>query len=100
MKNFKDIVFKPHPHGFGIKGSLKVNGHLLSVVAGEGMYSTPRKNLTSPDDFESFEVAVFDSVGNFVTQEVVPNINDDVVGWQTRMDINIIITRIETLTIS
>lgn len=100
MKNFKDIEFKPHPHGLGIQGKLKVNEHTISVVAGEGMYSSPRKNLSSPEDFESFEVAVFSPNGDFVTQEVVPNINDDVAGWQTRMDINIIITRVETLTIS
>lgn len=100
MKNFKDIKFIPHPIGSGIQGSLNVNGHTLSVVAGEGFYSSPRKNLTSPEDFESFEVAVFDGVGNFVTQKFLPNIGDDVAGWQTKMSINMLITRIETLTIS
>jgi len=100
MKSFKDIKFKPHPTGKGIQGSLDVNGHTLSVVAGEFFYSSPRKNLKSAEDFKSFEVAVFDSVGNFVTDKFLPNIGDDVAGWQTKMDISILITRIENLTIS
>ena len=99
MKNFKDIVFKPHPHGFGIQGSLKVNGHILSVVAGEGLYSEPRKNLTSPDDFESFEVGVFNDKGDFVTNDFLP-IGDDVAGWQSREMIDMILVRMQTLTIS
>lgn len=100
MKTFKDIKFKPHPIGVGIQGSLNVNGHTLSVVAGDGFYCSPRKNLTSPNDFDLFEVAVFDSNGNWATQQFFPNHNDDVVGWQSKMDISILITKIETLTIS
>lgn len=100
MKTFKDIHFGPHPAGIGIQGKLKVNDHILSVVAGDGLYSSPRENLTSPNDFNSFEVAVFDSNGDWATRKFLPNHSDDVVGWQSKMDISILITKIETLTIS
>lgn len=99
MKNFKDIEFKRHPHGYGIQGSLTVNGHILSVVAGEGLYSEPRKNLTSPDDFESFEVGIFNDKGDFVTNDFLP-IGDDIAGWQSREMIDMILVRMQTLTIS
>ena len=99
MKNFKDIEFKRHPHGYGVQGSLTVNGHILSVVAGEGLYSEPRKNLTSPDDFESFEVGIFNDKGDFVTNDFLP-IGDDIAGWQSREMIDMILVRMQTLTIS
>lgn len=99
MKNFKDIEFKPHPHGFGVQGILKVNGHTLSVVAGEGLYSEPRKNLKSPTAFDSFEVGIFNDRGDFVTNDFLP-IGDDIAGWQTREMIDMILVRIQTLTIS
>lgn len=90
---FENILFENHFAG-GIKGKLKVNGHVLSVIAGAGFYSTPRENLTTPNEFTKFEVAVFDDGGNFVTNEIVEGITDDVMGWQTREDINNIIETI------
>lgn len=87
---FENIVFESHGAG-GIKGKLKVNGHVLSVIAGAGFYSSPRENLTTPNEFTEFEVAVFDERGNFVTNGFIEDINDDVIGWQTREDINNII---------
>lgn len=39
------------------------NGIELSIVAGPGMYSLPRDAGNSPDDFDKFEVAVFDDGG-------------------------------------
>ena len=81
MKTFKDIKWKQHRVGKGsIQGLLMLdNGIELSVVAGPTMYSLPKDAGNSPDDFDKFEVAVFDQDGKFV---------DDVIGWQSRSDIN------------
>ena len=42
------------------------NGIELSVVAGPTMYSLPKDAGNSPDDFDKFEVAVFDQDGKFI----------------------------------
>jgi len=85
---FKNLNFVPHsanPKG-SIQASLRLgNGKILSVVAGENLYSTSkdgvRKAVTDPNDVASFEVAVID--------ESQPDFN--VLGWQSREDINQII---------
>ena len=99
MKNFNDIQFGPHPIGEGIQGKLIINGITLSVVAGPGLYSSPRANGTSPNDFDSFEIGVWDDNG-WLTSELVDTNGDDVMGWQTIDDINKVIKKIEDLTIS
>ena len=85
LKTFEDISWKQHRVGKGaIQGLLPLSrGFELSVVAGEFFYSTPRKNLGTPDAFSSFEVAIFNPEGEFV---------DDVKGWQTREDINALLS--------
>ena len=82
MKKFEDIKWKQHRIGKGsIQGLLMLdNGIELSIVAGPTMYSLPKDAGNSPDDFNKFEVAVFDQDGEFV--------GDDVIGWQSRSDIN------------
>lgn len=92
MKNFNDIKFTPHPAG-GIKGRLDINDVMLSVVAGEIPYSTPRESLTTPNEFSSFEVAIMNRDG-FCTKKFVPDVDDDVLGWQTRDEINKLIKTI------
>jgi hypothetical protein len=85
---FKNLNFVPHkgdPKG-GIQASLKLgNGKILSVVAGEGLYSTSRDGVKKPvvdvNHVSSFEVAIIDEV----------NPNFEVLGWQSREDINRII---------
>ena len=96
MMTFNDIIFTPHECG-GIKGKLKVNEHTLSVIAGGGFYSEPRENLTTPNDFDAFEVAVFAPNGDWATQVFFPTLHDDVIGWQTRDDINELIQKITSL---
>ena len=97
MTNFNDIQFKRHSLGLGVQGSLTLKKFkkeiLLSVVAGEGLYSSPREKHFSPDDFQEFEIALFDE-GGFCTQDFIEDINDDVLGWQTREDINNLIETI------
>lgn len=92
---FNDVKFKTQPMGWGIQGTLEVNGFTLSVVAGHSMYSTPREDLHSPDDFLSFEIAVFDSNGNWATKTFFPDHCDDVKGWMSRDEITELIEKIE-----
>jgi hypothetical protein len=96
MKTFNDLVFKDRGHGgIGVHHKFD-NGFSISVQAGSGMYSTPRKDLTSSDDFEAFEVAVFAPNGDWATQQFFPNHNDDVLGWQDRGDINSLMLLIQS----
>ena len=92
MKTFKDIIFKQHKLGKGnIQGLLMLdNGIELSVVAGDGMYSSGktgvREAVDNVKDVSSFEVAVFDQDGEFIG-------GDMVLGWQSREDINELIKK-------
>ena len=96
MKTFKDIRFFDSMGG-NLKSITEFdNGFSLSVIAGEHAYCTPRENNTDPDFFSEFEVAVFNSDGEF-TQEFFPeDHNDDVMGWQTRADINTLMLLIQS----
>ena len=47
------------------------------------MYSLPKDAGNSPNDFDKFEVAIFDQDGNFISSK-----EGDVLGWQSREDIN------------
>ena len=92
MTQFKDLIFKDHKY--------MINAHYvfdndweISVSAGSGNYCTPKEDLGQPELFASFEVAIFNSNGDFATSEVL-QIDDDVVGWQGREDINNIIEMI------
>ena len=91
MKTFKDIKFKQHQSGKGIHGKLTIeNGMSLSVVAGQYFYSDPRSDV-APNGYRRFEVAIFDKDGEWATQKVLGNIGDNVLGWQTRNEIDSII---------
>lgn len=95
MKTFDDIKFRPHPNGSGIYGTLKINEYTLSVVAGLVFYSSPKLNLQSSDEFDSFEVAVWDDKKNWVTHKFFDTcFNNDVQGWLNRDDINKLISEL------
>ena len=96
MKVFKDLKFEPRISG-GVGAIHQFdNGITISVQAGEGSYSTPRKDLTSPDKFVSFEVAMWGEDGEWVTKEFVPDAGDDVLGWQDRGQINALMLLIQS----
>ena len=96
MKVFKDLVFHSNPSG-GINSRAEFgNGFSISVIAGRMAYSTPREDKDSPDDFASFEVAVFAPDGDWATKQFVPDHSDDVLGWQTRADINTLMLLIQS----
>jgi len=94
MKTFKDLVFKKHKVCKGIQASLEIKPNVfISVVAGEGMYSTSRngvkKAVDKVEDFSSFEVAIIN--------ENLPDDEQqwDVQGWVSREDIDkLILTEI------
>ena len=92
MKVFKDLEFKKRSYERSYGGILATeefdNEFSISVIAGRIAYSTPRKNKDSPDDFSSFEVAVFTPDGEFTREFFPKDHNDDVLGWQERDQIN------------
>ena len=96
MKVFKDLVFSANRTG-GINSRTDFdNGFSLSVIAGGIAYSTPREGSTDPDFFSEFEVAVFNDRGEFTREFFSEDHNDDVLGWQTRADINTIMLQIQS----
>tara|TARA_Y100000389_G_scaffold194579_1_gene224790 strand:- start:441 stop:731 length:291 start_codon:yes stop_codon:yes gene_type:complete len=94
MKTFKDLVFTKHKVCNGIQASLEIKPNVfISVVAGEGMYSTSKngvkKAVDKVEDVSSFEVAVINENLPDGEQEW------DVTGWVTREDIDkLILTEI------
>ena len=96
MKTFKDLVFHSNRTG-GINSRTDFdNGFSLSVVAGGMAYSTPRADIKDPEHFSAFEIAVFAPDGEF-TREFFPEDHDnDVMGWQTRADINTLMLQIQS----
>jgi hypothetical protein len=95
MLVFKDLVFKDKFGGLSAKMDFD-NGFSISVIAGKTAYSTPREDQDSPDDFSSFEIAVFDPQGNWATKQFVPDHEDDVLGWQDRGQINALMLLIQS----
>jgi len=92
MIQFKDLIFKDHHHMINAHHVFDNNWE-ISVSAGAGAYSTPREDIKDPAKFSSFEIAIFNPKGHFATSEVL-QIDDDVVGWQAREDIDDIIEMI------
>lgn len=96
MQTFKNLEFKEN--GFGsLAANLKFdNEFTLSVIAGSVAYSTPRENNTDPDFFSAFEVAVFAPDGKFTREFFPQDHDDDVLGWQSRADINTLMLLIQS----
>ena len=96
MKTFRDLVFHKNGTG-GINSRIGFgNGFSISVIAGGLAYSTPRKDKDSPDDFEAFEVAVFAPDGEFTREFFPEDHDDDVLGFQTRGQINALMLLIQS----
>ena len=85
MKLFKDINFKTHPNPYanGIMGTLDLgDGIILSVIQGEGLYGNAEGN--------TFEIALLNG-GDYVSLSGY----DDVLGWQTPDEIDVILTELQ-----
>jgi len=74
--------------------AVKAGKYKVSIQASEGHYCTPKKTLRRPEDYVSFEVAIFGSNGNMITPnrstviKAFPNLNrcdissgSKVIGW-------------------
>lgn len=95
MATFKDLQFEKKWGGVGANYTFN-NGITLSVQAGTMNYSTPKEDLPSAGYYSSFEIAMWDKDGEWVTQDIVPGHNDDVVGYVSRENIDEIISLIES----
>jgi hypothetical protein len=87
---FKDLKFKKHKVVEGIQATLEIKTNIfISVVAGDGMYSNGktgnRAAVSKVKDVSSFEVGIIN--------ENLPKEDQqwEVMGWQSREDINRII---------
>ncbi len=94
VKVFEDLVFERQIHG-GLGSSTKVGDHTLSIQCGKFVYSSPREDSTVTTAFSSFEVAVINSDGDFVTEKFIDEAEDGgVAGWVERDTINQVINKL------
>ena len=75
---FEDLKFKKQTHG-GVGATVEFEDVTVSVQAGAFVYSTPREDLLDSTMYSSFEVAVFDKDGRFVTDNFMDNRNKEAV---------------------
>ena len=87
MKTFDDLIFTKHPNNIDgcVQAKLILDNNItLSVVGGSyGLYG---------DGVESFEIGAWHNDSNDWIQL---SESDDVIGWQSKEDINQIIQRLE-----
>ena len=95
MTTFKDLKFKKKWNGVGSHHTFD-NGITLSVQAGSGLYSTPREDHSSADDYSSFEIAIWNEKGEWITQDIIPTQDGEVKGWVSRDEIDEIISIIKS----
>lgn len=75
MASFKNLVFVPHPFSKGIMAKYRFdNGKEISIVAGEGLYSTFNTPVYSEDDVLSFEVMFDGEVNGWQSREQIEEI--------------------------
>ena len=93
---FNDLKFQKHPGGKGWAGFYNFdNGYRISVTCGEMMYCTPKLYLKSPGDYSEFEIAILGPDNEWATKEILPNSEEDVIGWLTREKITEIMDLIQ-----
>jgi len=88
---FEDLKFKKQAHG-GVGATVEFKDVTVSVQAGAFVYSTPREDLLDSTMYSSFEVAVFDKDGRFVTDYFMDN-TDEVSGWTSKEQIDELLKR-------
>jgi hypothetical protein len=94
---FKDINFVEHSFGDGFSSHTEIGKFTLSVQCGHRNYCTPRESLASPEQYSSFEIAIWETNGNgdWATRQFI-DVDDDVAGWQSREDIEEVIQKMLT----
>jgi|TARA_B100000768_G_scaffold144287_1_gene136767 hypothetical protein len=88
---FEDLKFKKQTHG-GVGATVEFKDVTVSVQAGAFVYSTPREDLLDSTMYSSFEVAVFDKDGRFITENFMDNV-DEVSGWTSKEQIDELLKR-------
>ena len=95
MITVNDLKFTLQLHG-GIGTKLNTKARLtISIQAGKSIYSTPRENGLEPENYSHFEVAILNTLGEFVTDKFIDCGEDTVAGWVSRSEINNIIYQLE-----
>tara|TARA_R100000734_G_C3257958_1_gene57492 strand:+ start:104 stop:523 length:420 start_codon:yes stop_codon:yes gene_type:complete len=84
---FSDIKFQEDQNRYYSRTEVAPD-LILSVVAGEGNYSTPRSKLSNPLDYEEYEFAFWDKQNSekWLTKELLGHY-DDVVAYKTVAEI-------------
>ena len=94
MKEFKDLLFKEHPTGFGFQSVMEFeNGYGVSVVCGQFFYCSPRENLYAASMYEAYEVAILKD--GSLTYDTP--ITDDVIGYASPEEVTSIMERVQNL---
>jgi len=85
--DFSKIIFKQDQMGEWKSTTHFQNGYSMSVIAGVMAYCNPRENLDDPQSYNTYEIAIFDEDGDWVTRRFTDE-DDDVCGWLTKAEIN------------
>ena len=92
MKTFNDLTFTKHPNGIdgAVQAKLVLDNNItLSVIGGAGLYG---------DGTESFEVGAWYNDSSLkLSYWIRLSDHDDVIGWQSKEDIDQIIQRLEVM---
>ena len=95
MITIDDLKFTEQLHG-GIGATLKTKSKVtISIQAGEHVYSTPRSNGYNANNYTHFEVAILNTLGEFVTDKFINCGEDTVAGWVARPVINNLIYQLD-----
>jgi hypothetical protein len=90
---FEDLTFEKDEMGTW-RCRENINNYEVSIVAGNYVYSTPRENLSDPNDFSEYEIAIFKD-GEFTREFFDSDHYDDVMGYVTKEEINSLISKIQ-----
>ncbi len=95
MVTTDDLKFTKQMHG-GIGAVLKTKSRVtISIQAGAGIYSNPRENGLEPDSYTSFEVALINAKGAFITDKFMNCHGDQVAGYVPRAVIDTLIYQLD-----
>ena len=95
MKKFENLKFKPFNDGVNALHKFD-NDFEISVSASKFAYCTPREDGLDSSQYSSFEVAIINPTGEFITEEILEN-GDMVIGWQGREQISNIMEKVNKL---
>ena len=90
---FEDLTFVKDKMGTW-RCRENINNYEVSIVAGEYVYSTPRENLSDPNDFSEYEIAIFKD-GEFTREFFDSDHYDDVMGYVNKEQILSLISKIQ-----